>query len=134
MILRNKPSYCEHRNLFEIGISDFHLQIVIEPKIGFQKYQLKVTGYCSYSSFGNAKFHDGVNSTNLSLYVSNFKETILNKRNKYFKETMLNKFDKYAPMKQKYLPVNKVPFMTMKLHREIMKRSRVVNDFLRTKS
>ena len=37
-------------------------------------------------------------------------------------------------MKQKYLRVNEAPYMTKELHREMMKRSRLCNNFLRTKS
>ena len=43
-------------------------------------------------------------------------------------------FDKHASYKQKYLRVYESPFTTKALHREIMKRSRLRNNFLRTKS
>ena len=36
-------------------------------------------------------------------------------------------------MKQKHLRANEAPFMTKELYREIMKRSRLHNNFLRTK-
>ena len=51
-----------------------------------------------------------------------------------FKETIFNIFDKHAPIKQKYLRANEAPFMTKELHREIIKRSRLRNNFLRAKS
>ena len=51
-----------------------------------------------------------------------------------YKETIFNILDKYAPIKQKYLRVNEAPFMTKELHRAIMKRSRLRNNFLGTKS
>ena len=51
-----------------------------------------------------------------------------------FKEKIFNIFDKHVPIKQKYLRVNEAPFMTKELHRETMKRSRLLNNFLRTKS
>ena len=51
-----------------------------------------------------------------------------------FKETIFNIFDKHDPIKQKYLRANEAPFMTKELHREIMERSRLRNNVLRTKS
>ena len=51
-----------------------------------------------------------------------------------FKETIFNIFDKHAPIKQKYLRANEASFMTKELHREIIKRSRLRNNFLRAKS
>ena len=69
------------------------------------------------------KFRDDVNNLAFDQFdVSNFEETIF------------NIFDKHAPIKQKYLPANESPFMTKELHKEIMKRSRLHNNFLRTKS
>ena len=51
-----------------------------------------------------------------------------------FKETIFNIFHKHAHIKQKYLRANEAPFMKKELHREIMKRSRLYNNFLRTES
>ena len=65
---------------------------------------------------------------NSVMMLSNFKDV----RN--FKETIFNIFDKHVPIKQKYLRANEALFMTKELHREIMKISRIRNNFLRTKS
>ena len=51
-----------------------------------------------------------------------------------FKETIFNIFDKHTAIKQKYLCANEALFVTKELDREIMKRSRIRNKFLRTKS
>ena len=37
LILTSKPSYSRHSNVFETGLSDFHLLTVTEFKMGFQK-------------------------------------------------------------------------------------------------
>ena len=50
------------------------------------------------------------------------------------KQYLTNIFDKHAPIKLKYLRANEAPFMTRESHKEIMKRSRVRNNFLKTKS
>ena len=123
LILTNRPGYFQQSNVFETGISDFHLLIVTQIKTGFQKKLPKIITYRDYKKFDNAKFRDDVNNFAFDkLDVSNFNETIF------------NIFDKNAPITEKYLRANEAPFMTKELHREIMKRSRLGNNFLKTKS
>ena len=50
-----------------------------------------------------------------------------------FKETTLSVFNKYAPIKNKYIRENEAPFMTKKLHKEIMKWSKLRNKYLKSK-
>ena len=91
--------------------------------MGFQKKLPKIITYRDYNKFDNAKFREDVNNFAFDQFdVGNFKEKIY------------NRFDKHAPSKQKYLRANEAPFMTKKLYREIMKISRLRNNFLRTKS
>ena len=123
LILTNSPGYFQHSNVFETDISDFHLLIVTQLKMGFQKKLPKIITCRDNKKIDNAKFRDDVNNFAFDQFdVSNFKETIF------------NTFDKHAPIKQKYLRANEAPFMTKELHKEIMKRSRLRNNFLRTKS
>ena len=42
--------------------------------------------------------------------------------------------EKHAPSKTRYTRANQVPYMNKKLSKEIMKRSRLRNKFLNTKS
>ena len=82
LILTNRPGYFQHSNVFETGISDFHLLIVTQLKMGFQKKLPKIIAYRNYKNFANAKFRDDVN--NFAFGVRNLRETInlfqLNKR------------------------------------------------------
>ena len=91
--------------------------------MGFQKKVPKIIAYRSYKKIDNAEFCDDINNFA-------FDQSDVSK----FKGIMFNIFDKHAPIKQKYLRENEAPFMTKELHREIMKRSRLFNNFLRTKS
>ena len=116
LILTNRPGYFQHSNLFETGISEY-------LQMGFQKNLPKIITYRDYKKIDNAKFRDDVKNFVFDQSdVSNFKETLF------------NIFDKHAPIKQKYLRANEAPFMTKELHREIIKRSRLRNNFLRAKS
>ena len=50
------------------------------------------------------------------------------------KETVFNTFNKYAPIKRKYDHANEAPFMTKEFQEAIMKRSRVINKFLKDRT
>ena len=43
-------------------------------------------------------------------------------------------FNKYASIKKKYIQADEAPFMTKNLHKETMKRSRLRNKYLKSKS
>ena len=58
----------------------------------------------------------------------------LEKNLKWFKETGFCTYSKHAPIKRKYVLANEATFMTKELHQPIMKRSRLRNKFLKTKS
>ena len=56
---------------------------------------------------------------------------------KSFDQTMNmvpQKKNKHTPIKRKYVRANEAPFMTKELHKAVMKRSRLRNKFLKTKS
>ena len=53
---------------------------------------------------------------------------------KLFKETVNIILENHAPTKKKYVRANQAPFITKTLSKEIMKRSRLRNKFLNTKS
>ena len=62
---------------------------------------------------------------------------LCNKQNvpfKILKESVNITLDKHAPLKKRYVRANQSPFMNKKLSKEIMKRSRLRNKFLNTKS
>ena len=51
-----------------------------------------------------------------------------------FKRIVDKTLDKYAPIKKLYVRKNQAPFMNKRINKEIMKRSRLRNKFLNTKS
>ena len=50
------------------------------------------------------------------------------------KESVNITLDKHTPLKKRYVRANQSPFMNKKSSKEIMKRSRLRNKFLKTKS
>ena len=65
-IFRNKPSCFQYSNVFETGHSEFHLLIVTEFKISFQKLQLKIINYRDYKNFNNDKLQSDIWKMNLN--------------------------------------------------------------------
>ena len=123
LILTNRPSYFQHSEVFETNLSDFHLLTVTELKMNFQKQKPKIIAYRDYKKFDNNAFrHD--------IQKCTFNTADL----KTFKETVFCIFNKYAPMKRKYVRVNKALFMTKELHKAIMRRSRLRIKFLKNKN
>ena len=123
LILANKPSYFQHSNVFETGLSDFKLLIVTEIKMGFQKLKPQVIPYRNYKNFNNDRFKGDIKTCGFDAKDVNS-----------FKETILSVVNKYAPIKNKYIRTNGAPFMTKNLHKEIIKPLRLRNTYLKSKS
>ena len=51
-----------------------------------------------------------------------------------FKAVLNEAIQKHAPIKQRYVRANQAPFINKTINKEIMKRSRLRNKFLNTKS
>ena len=115
LILTNRPNYFQQNNVFETGLSDFHMMVVTELKMGFQKLKPHIVAYRDYKHFDNEKFR------------SDIENCAPEKNLKCFKETVFCIFNKHAPIKRKYVRANEAPFMTKELHKAIMKRSRLTH-------
>ena len=122
LMLTNRLNYFQQNNVFETGLSDFHMMVATELKMGFQKLKPHIVAYRDYKHFDNKKFQSDI-------------ENCASEKNlKCFKETVFCIFNKHAPIKRKYVRANEAPFMAKELHKAIMKRSRLRNKFLKTKS
>ena len=51
-----------------------------------------------------------------------------------FMKTVFHIFNKHSPIQRKYIRANEAPFMTKDFHKAIMKRSKLRNKFLKSKS
>ena len=51
-----------------------------------------------------------------------------------FMKTVFHIFNKHAPIKRKYIRANEAPFMSKDLHEAIMKRSKLRNKFLKSRT
>ena len=96
---------------------------VTEFKIGFQKLKPQVITYRNYKNFNNDRFQAAIKTCGFDPNNTSS-----------FKETILSNFNKYGPIEKKCIRANEAPFMTKNLHKEIMKRSRLRNKYLKFKS
>ena len=78
--------------------------------------------YRNYRKFNNEVFINDLSENNEFLNFESFKRIV--------DKTL----DKYAPIKKRYVRANQAPFMNKSINKEIMKRRRLRNKFLNTKS
>ena len=97
-------------------------------KMYYTKQKPSIVRYREFKNFCNDSF-----VKDIELLLSKLR----NQQNvsfKILKESVNITLDKHAPLKKRYVRANQSPFMNKKLSKEIMKRSRLRNKFLNTKS
>ena len=127
LILTNSPRSFQNSNVFETGLSDFHKLVVTVMKQHFPKLKPKVIDYRDYRNFRNNEFRAELDNELLKHDLNNIEY-------QHFLNIFTEILDKHAPKKQKSLRANQGRFMTKELHKAIMKRSRLRNIFLRTRT
>jgi len=111
----------------ETCISDFHKMCITVLKVQYHKDKHNTVYYRNYKGFDNLIFKD-------ELIRELSKHDINNIQFDVFESTMLNILNKHAPLKQKHLRANNGNFVTKELRKAIMKRSRLKQKFMKTKS
>ena len=109
------------------GLSDFHKLVVTVMKTTFPKANPKKIFYRKYKNFDVSNFNN-----HLIHHLSAHAETRTSF--KKFQEIFLHEVNIHAPWKQKFIRANEVPYMTKKLRKAIMTRSRLANKYHITKS
>ena len=127
LFLMNSPSSFQNSGVVETGLSDFHRMIVTVMKTSFQRLPPKIRHYRDYSNYDNNMFR-----------VSLFKE--LSKLNIEAIDLIksitfcIDTLNFHAPSKKKYIRGNHLPFTNKERSKEIMRRTRLRNNFLRNRS
>ena len=114
--------------VIETGLSDFHKMSPTVMKMYYTKQEPSIVCYCKFKNFCNDSF-----IKDIELLLSK----LCNQQNvpfKILKESVNITLDKHILLKKRYVRANQSPFMNKKLSKEIMKRSRLRNKFLNTKS
>ena len=127
LILTNSHRSFQNTNVFETGLSDFHKMTVSVLKSHFPKQKPNIVSYRSYKRFRNNSFRTELDNELLKYDLCNIEY-------QHFLNIFLDILNKHAPIKKKYIRANQSNFMTRKLSKAIMKRSKLRNRFLKEKT
>ena len=120
LILTNRQFMFHNKKTIETGLSDFHKMTVTVLKTYFKKGHPKIISYRDYKTFSHVSFRHELEKT-LSQH------NIFQISNDAFVEICMDIFSKHAPLKFKYVRANQGPFMTTKLRKAVMTRSKLRN-------
>ena len=128
LIVTNRAKCFQEIVVFETGLSDFHKMSVTVMKMYYAKQKPSIVHYRTFKNVCNYSF-----IKDLELLLSKLCDQ-QNVPFKILKESVNVTLDKHIPLKKRYVRANQSPFMNKTLSKEIMKRSRLRNKILNTKS
>ena len=126
LILTNKSNSFQHSKTYETGISDFHKMTVTVLKMSYTKLKPKIISYRDYKNYNNDKFRADI--------LTRFSSQYADLPYEIFENHFMNALDEHAPLKYKYLRGNQQPFMNKELSKAIMKRSRLRNIYINSRT
>ena len=127
LFLTNSAKCFESTCTIETGLSDFHKFVVTVLNEKHERMPPKVIQYRNYRKFDYTIFNNNLRKQTKNL---NFSELDFATIRKIFMEIL----DKFAPLKKKYIRANHSKFVTKELSKAIMLRSKLRNQFLKTKT
>ena len=111
------------------GLSDFHKLSLTVMKVFYKKQKSNIIKYRSYRNLDNETFISNLRVAFSEIYNEN---ELLSFES--FKNIVDHTLETHAPLRKLYVRANQVPFINRKINKEIMKRSRLRNKFLNSKS
>ena len=127
LILTNRKHNFQNTTTAETGLSDFHAMIVSMLKGGFNKRGHRIITYRDYSAYCAVAFR-----TDLMDHIRS--DASDGGGYDAFDSTVTDVLIQHAPIKKKYLRANDGPFMTRKLRKEMMHRTRLLNKYKKEKT
>ena len=98
-------------------------------KVFYKKQKPYIVTYRNYKQFSNEAFMLDVKNSIIQMTSEN-NDLEFDR----FKTALDEAFQRHAPIKKRYVRANQASFINKKINKEIMKRSRLRNKFLNTKS
>ena len=120
VILTNTKKMFQNSTAIETGISDHHKLVVTVMKIYSEKQKPITVNYRSYKNFEMFNFNDELKEA-----LDNFENPHMTYED--FQTIFMKTLEKHAPKKSKKVRGNNAPFMTKRLSKEIMHRSKLKN-------
>ena len=110
-------------------LPDFHKMSLTVMKVFNKKQRPKIIRYWNFRNFDNELFINEVKNSIEQEYCQNQSLEFGS-----FKKKVDNILQKHASLKKRYVRANQAPFIDKNINKHIMKRSRLRNKFLNTKS
>ena len=120
LFLTNSSNSFQCTKTVSTGLSYFHRMIVTVLKTTFPKVKPRILRYRNYSKFVENNFY-----SDMEVRLQN---TIVREYGT-FHNAFLGVLNKHAPYKKKLIRANHKPYVTKKLRKAIMRRSRLENRF-----
>ena len=122
LIIKNRPKSFQNSMVIETGLPDFHKMCITVMKMYYSKQKPTIIHYGKFKDFKDLQ----------TLLTKSFNEEAIPFQ--ALRESVNVTLEKHAPTKKRYARANQAPYMNKKLSKEIMKRSRLRNKFLNTRS
>ena len=113
----------------ETELSNFHKLSLTVMTVFYKKQKSSIIKYRSYRNIDNEAFISNLRVTFSEICNENELLSFLT-----FKNIVDHTFETHAPLKKQYVRANQAPFINRKINKEILKRSRLKNKFLDSKS
>ena len=124
-MITNRPKSFQESEVIETGLSDFHKMSLMVMKVFYNKQKPKIIQYRKYKGFPNEAFmHE------LETALARFSQISFGT----FKYTVDYILQKHAPIKKRYVGENQASFINSKIHKEVMRRTRLRNKFIDSKT
>ena len=125
MIITNRPKSFQESEVIETGLSDFHKMSLTVMKVFYNKQKPKIIQYRKYKGFSNEAFMHELESA-----LARFSQISFGT----FKSTVDNILQKHAPIKKRYGRANQASYMNSKIHKKVMRKTRLRNKFVDSKA
>ena len=125
LIITNRPKSFQESEVIETGLSDFHKMSLTVIKVFYNKQKPKIIQYRKYKGFSNEAFMQELESALARFSQISFRT---------FKSTVDYILQKHAPIKKRYVRANQASFINSKIHKEVMRRTRLRNKFIDSKT
>ena len=129
LILTNNPHSFQNSGVIETGLSDFHRMTVTVSKMFFQKLKPRIINYRDYKFFDNVRYRNDLLQEISRSYLE-FNDHGFSG----FFDTCRTTLDQHEPRKKMYARSNHMPFTNKTLSKEIMKRTKLRNKFLKERT
>ena len=125
LIITNRPKSFQEPEVIETGLSHFHKMSLTVMKVFYNKQKQKTIQYRKYKGFSNEAFMNELESA-----LARFSQISFGT----FKSTVDNILQNHAPIKKRYVRANQASFINSKIHKEVMRRTRLRNKFIDSKT